>query len=51
MRKRLEELSWQTQPLNNRDHEEAGEVSEPKRGEIIASQPVSLTPQKRKEIA
>jgi hypothetical protein len=53
MRKRLEELSWQTQPrsLNHGDHGEVVEVTDSKGGEVVASPPVSLTAQKQKEIA
>jgi hypothetical protein len=53
MRKRLEELSWRTQPrslnrLNHGDHEEVVEVFDSKPGEVVASQPASLKPEQRK---
>jgi hypothetical protein len=47
MQKRLEELSWRTQPrsLTNADH---GEVFDSKPGEVVASPPVSLAQQQKK---
>jgi hypothetical protein len=53
MRKRLEELSWRTQPrslnrLNHGDHEEVVEVFDSKPGEVVANQPASLKPEQRK---
>ena len=53
MRKRLEELSWRTQPrsLSNGDHGEVAEVFDSKPGEVVASPPISLAQQQKKKIA
>jgi hypothetical protein len=50
MRKRLEELSWRTQPrsLTNENHGEVMEVSDSKPGEVVANTPISLKPEQRK---
>jgi hypothetical protein len=50
MRKRLEELSWRTQPrsLNNGDHGEVVEVFDSKTGKVVASPPISVKAQKKK---
>jgi hypothetical protein len=52
MRKRLEELNWQTQAhsLNHGDHGRVVEVFDAKPGEVVTRLPVSLK-QKRKQIA
>ncbi len=53
MRKRLEELSWRTQPrsLNNGNHGEVVRVFDSKPGEVVASLPISLKAQQKKKIA
>jgi hypothetical protein len=53
MQKRLEELSWRTQPrsLNNGDRGEVGEVFDSKPGEVMASPPISLKAHQQKKIA
>ncbi len=53
MRKRLEELSWRTQPrsLNNGDHGEVVGVFDSKPGEAVASSPISLKAHQQKKIA
>jgi hypothetical protein len=53
MRKRLEELSWRTQPrsLSNGDHGEVAEVFDSKPGEVVANPPISLAQQQKKKIA
>ncbi|MGA2458844.1 MAG: hypothetical protein ABSF85_14845 [Terriglobales bacterium] len=50
MRKRLEELNWQTPPrlLENRNQGEVVEVFDSKPGEVVASPPISLKPEQRK---
>ena len=51
MRKRLEELSWRTQPrsLTNVDHGEAVEAFDSKSAEVAARPPVSVRAQQRKK--
>jgi hypothetical protein len=53
MRRRLEELNWQTQPrsFNNGGHGEIVRVFDSKPGEVVASPPISLKAQQQKEIA
>lgn len=53
MRKRLEELGWRTQPDSPAigDHGETAEVFDSNFGEVVATTPVSLKAQKRKQIA
>jgi hypothetical protein len=53
MRKRLEELSWRTQPhpLNNGDHGEVVKVFDSEPGEVVASPPISLKAQQKNKIA
>jgi hypothetical protein len=50
MRKRLEELSWRTQPrsLTNENHGEVVEVFDSEPCEVVASPPISLKPEQRK---
>jgi hypothetical protein len=50
MRKRLEELSWRTQPrsFHNGDHGEVVEVFDSKPGEVVASPPISVKAQQKK---
>ena len=52
LRKRLEELSWRTQPrsLNNGDHDEVVGVLDSNPAGVLASPPISLA-QQRKKIA
>jgi hypothetical protein len=49
MRKRLEELSWRTQPhsLNNGDHGEVVGGFDSKPGEVVASPPISSAQQQK----
>ena len=51
MRKRLEELNWQTQPrsLNNGGHGEVVRVFDSKPGEVVAIPPISLKAQKKRK--
>jgi hypothetical protein len=50
MQKRLEELSWRTQPrsLTNADHGEVVEVFDSKPGEVVKRSPISLKAQQKK---
>jgi len=53
IRKRLEELNWQTQPrsLNNGGHGEVVRVFDSKLGEVVASPPISLKSHQQKKTA
>jgi hypothetical protein len=52
MRKRLEELSWPTQPrsLTNENHGEEVEAFDSKSAEVVARPPISVKAQRRKNV-
>jgi hypothetical protein len=47
MRRRLDELSWRTQPHSHGDHGEVAKVFDSEPGEVIST-PVSLAQQQKK---